>query len=102
MNASLFIERLAHSLWNPLALIFPDEQGGTGPIGVCAHGHRLSQPGCFSGRHYPDAVSSKNHIPGFEEQTGPGLAVPEYNGAEPAASAIVLIFPDCHNVRSPP
>ncbi len=38
MDASLFQERFAHFLSNPLALLFPDEQDGAGPIGAGAHG----------------------------------------------------------------
>ncbi len=34
MDASLFLHRFAHSLSNPLALLFPAEQGGTDSISV--------------------------------------------------------------------
>lgn len=38
MDASLFLNRFARSLSNPLALLFPAEQDRTGPIGASAHG----------------------------------------------------------------
>ena len=38
MDASLFLNRFARSLSNPLGLLFPAEQDRTGPIGAGAHG----------------------------------------------------------------